>query len=100
MLQLWLQMDKFPVTEQRLADQGNQIRMRKWLSDLELEEIKRMFDEGEPLNEVASSEYKETEVLNETNVFCTNACRRKGQVKWKIAVSRRKYRFTKRSRNY
>ena len=41
MLQLWLQMDKFPVTEQRLVDQANQIRKRKWLSDLEMEEIKR-----------------------------------------------------------
>ena len=67
MLQLWLQMDKFPVTEQRLVDQANQIRKRKWLSDLEMEEIKRMTDEGEPLNEVGDSEYQETEVLNETN---------------------------------
>ena len=50
-------MGKCPVTEQRLVDQANQIRKRKWLNDLELEEIKRMLDEGEPLNEVASSEY-------------------------------------------
>ena len=65
MLQLWLRMDKFPVTEQRLVDQANQIRKKKWLSDLELEEIKRMTDEGEPLNEEADSEYQATEVQND-----------------------------------
>ena len=29
MLQLWLRKDKFPVTEQRLIDQANQIRKKK-----------------------------------------------------------------------
>ena len=48
MLQLWLRMDKFPVTEQRFVDQANQMPKKKWLSHLELEEIKRMTDEGEP----------------------------------------------------
>ena len=67
MLQLWLQMDKFFVAEQRLVDQANQIRKKKWLSDLELEEIKRMTEEGEPVNEVGDSEYQETEMLDETN---------------------------------
>ena len=31
----------FSVTEQRLVDQKNNILKRKWLSDLELEEIQR-----------------------------------------------------------
>ena len=46
MLQLWVRKDKFPVTEQRLIDHANQIRKKKWLSDLELEEIKRMTMRG------------------------------------------------------
>ena len=66
MLQLWRQVDKFPVTEQRLVDQANQIRKKTWLSDLELKEIKRITNEGIPLNEIGESNYQETEVLNET----------------------------------
>ena len=58
-------MEKFPVTEQQLVDQANQIRKKKWLSDLEFEEIKRMTDEGEPLNEEADCEYQATEVQND-----------------------------------
>ena len=38
---IWNQQGMFSVTEQRLVDQANQIRKRKWLSDLELEEINR-----------------------------------------------------------
>ena len=34
-------MGMFNVTEQRLVDQKNNILKRKWLSDLELEEIQR-----------------------------------------------------------
>ena len=36
-------MGMFNVTEQRLVDQKNNILKRKWLSDLELEEIRRNF---------------------------------------------------------
>ena len=50
-----------------IIDRGNQLQKKRWLSDLELEEIKRMTDEGEPLNEVSNSEYQEMEVLNEIN---------------------------------
>ena len=38
---IWNQQEMSSVTEQRLVDQANQIRKRKWLSDLELEEINR-----------------------------------------------------------
>ena len=38
---IWNQQEMFSVTEQRLVDQANQIRKRKWLSNLELEEINR-----------------------------------------------------------
>ena len=35
----------FSVTEQRLVDQKNNILKRKWLSDLELEEIQRNIED-------------------------------------------------------
>ena len=34
---LWIAKDLFVVTEQRIVDQANQIRKKKWLSDLELQ---------------------------------------------------------------
>ena len=37
----------FSATEQRLVDQANQIKKRKWLSDLELEEIKRTIHDAD-----------------------------------------------------
>ena len=36
----------FPVTEQRLVDQKNQITKKQWLSNLELEEIKRSIEDA------------------------------------------------------
>ena len=42
---LWIAKDLFIATEQRIVDQANQIRKRKWLSDLELEEIRRNIDD-------------------------------------------------------
>ena len=38
-------MGMFNLTEQRLVDQKNNILKRKWLSDLELEEIQRNFED-------------------------------------------------------
>ena len=39
-------MANFYVTEQRFVDQANQIRRRKWLSELELEEIQRNIEDS------------------------------------------------------
>ena len=41
----WNEMGMFNVTEQRLVGQKNNILKRKWLSDLELEEIQRNIDD-------------------------------------------------------
>ena len=38
---IWNEKGMFNVTEQRLVDQKNNILKKKWLSDLELEEIQR-----------------------------------------------------------
>ena len=38
-------MGMFNVTEQKLVDQNNNILKRKWLSDLELEEIQRNIED-------------------------------------------------------
>ena len=40
MLQTWLNVGVFEVTEQRLADQARAIKTNQWLSELELEEIR------------------------------------------------------------
>ena len=37
----------FQITEQRLLDQKAQIMRKKWLTDLELEEIKRLIEDAE-----------------------------------------------------
>ena len=41
MKQIWDDIGVFDVTEQRLADQARQVRLNKWLTDLEMEEIGR-----------------------------------------------------------
>ena len=41
MKEIWDEIRVFPVTEQRLTDQGMQIRVSKWLTDTEIEEIVR-----------------------------------------------------------
>ena len=42
---IWNEMGMFNVTEQRLVDHKNNILKRKWLSDLELDEIQRNIKE-------------------------------------------------------
>eukprot|EP00112_Aurelia_sp_Birch-Aquarium-sp1_P024271 Seg760.6 transcript_id=Seg760.6/GoldUCD/mRNA.D3Y31 product="hypothetical protein" protein_id=Seg760.6/GoldUCD/D3Y31 len=39
--------EMFPVTEQRLMDQKNNIVKKRWLSDLELEETRRSAEDNE-----------------------------------------------------
>ena len=41
MKKIWDEIGVFPVTEQRLADQARKIRVNKWLTDTEIEEIDR-----------------------------------------------------------
>ena len=41
MKKIWDEIGVFPVTEQRLANQAKQIRVNKWLTDTEIEEIDR-----------------------------------------------------------
>ena len=41
MKKIWDEVGVFPFTEQRLADQARQIRVNKWLTDTEMEEIDR-----------------------------------------------------------
>ena len=41
MKKVWDEIGVFSVTEQRLADQARQIRVNKWLTDTEIEEIDR-----------------------------------------------------------
>ena len=43
---IWTCKDMFPVTEQKLIDQKNQIIKKQWLSNLELEEIKQSIEDA------------------------------------------------------
>ena len=45
MKKIWDQIGVFPVTDQRLADQAMQIRTNKWLTDIEIEEIRRKLEQ-------------------------------------------------------
>ena len=45
---IWRSKDIFEVTGQRLMDQIRQIKKNKWLSNLEIEKIKRTIEE-EPI---------------------------------------------------
>ena len=44
---LWIEHGMFVITEQRLVDQKSQIIKKKWLSELELEAIRRSIDDAE-----------------------------------------------------
>ena len=41
MIAIWREIGTFEITEQRLADQVRVIRTNRWLTDVELEEIRR-----------------------------------------------------------
>ena len=43
----------------KTCGQANQIRKKKWLNDLELEEIRRAIDEGEYRNVISDDEHQE-----------------------------------------
>ena len=45
MKKIWDEIGIFPVTEERLADQARQIWTNKWLSDIEIEEIRRKLEQ-------------------------------------------------------
>ena len=53
MMQEWKEHGVFEISKQRLCDQARAIRKNGWLSDLELENIRRMIDaESEIVNEI------------------------------------------------
>ena len=45
MKKIWDEIGVFPVTEQRLADQARQLRTNQWLTDIEIEEIRRKLEQ-------------------------------------------------------
>ena len=46
MKRIWDEIGVFQVSEQRLADQARAIRTNEWLTNIEIEEIKRKITEG------------------------------------------------------
>ena len=62
MLNLWLNKDMFWVSEQKLADQANNICRNSWMTELEIEELER--------NLAENGSYKEEE--RSTEDTCSN----------------------------
>ena len=60
MLSLWLQIDMFRVSEQRLVDEANTIHRNSWMTELEIEELKRKVTES---NSVIVEEARSVEAL-------------------------------------
>ena len=59
---------EFEINEQRLADQARAIKINGWLSDIEIEELKREVDnEGEDCEEGSKSTYRGNELTTETD---------------------------------
>ena len=52
MKKIWDKIGVFPGTEQRLADQARQIQTNKWLTDKEIEEIRRKLERNNSKVEV------------------------------------------------
>ena len=46
MFGFWKEMGVFEISEQRLADQARVIKLNEWLSEVELEEIRREVSQG------------------------------------------------------
>ena len=57
-MQEWKEHGVFAITEQRLCDQARAIRKNSWLSDLELENIRRMI---EAKNEIVNESTEDVE---------------------------------------
>ena len=77
MHKLWMERSVFQVTKQRLVDQANQIQKKKWLSDIELEEIKRNIEDiphgevmavNEQRVETEGMDEQEREILGNTDI--------------------------------
>ena len=68
MFAIWMEFGEFEINEQRLADQARAIKINGWLSDIEIEELKREVDnEGEDCEEGSRSTYRVNELTTETD---------------------------------
>ena len=69
MIAIWREIGTFEITEQRLGDQARFIRTNEWLTELELEEIKRRFltpTDGEENQEINDIPVIEEKIQNES----------------------------------
>ena len=61
MKKIWDEIGVFPVTEQRLTDQARQIRTKRWLTDIEIEEIRKKSEQRNSALEVQENNQEITE---------------------------------------
>ena len=67
--EIWLQKGLFEVTKQRLGDQVRQIKKKGWLTDVEIEEIKRMAHGPEEVNDPEIESRGDNPQANEGNIL-------------------------------
>ena len=68
MTAIWREIGEFEVSEQRLADQARAIKLNGWLSDIEIEELKREVDSrGVVCDEGSGSTHLTSELVTETD---------------------------------
>ena len=64
MIAIWREIGTFVITEQQLVDQARVIRTNKWLTEVELEEIRRRIlapregEENQEINDISGIEEK------------------------------------------
>ena len=61
MKEIWKEIEVFPVTEQRLADQARQIRTKNWFTFIEIEEIRRKLERKNRKVEVEENDHESIE---------------------------------------
>ena len=69
MREIWLQKGLFEVTKQRLGDQVLQIKKKGWLTDVEIEEIKRRAHGLEEVNDPEIESRRDNPETNEGNIL-------------------------------
>ena len=65
MMQEWKEHGIFEITEQRLSDQARAIRKTGWISDLELENIRRMIDAEREIENESTEDVEENQTERE-----------------------------------
>ena len=79
MKKIWDEIGVFSVAEQRLADQARQIRTNKWLTDIEMEEIRRQLERN---NSKAEIQENDQEIIEHMRISRVNRKSKEHRRSW------------------